>query len=260
MENDAAPAASTLMRAFDGTRSGKVPDRNVKTRRRHTLRTKTSRFRKVALFVMFGNALVVDTPGLFYYLVKNAVVTEAALAPLLAVLPPEKFISTNVRDGEAYDSMRWPVAHDAALATIAAKCLDEPALNQALQEIHGARGDRLSLRALARAATAQSLAALGGDADLFLKLWPDATSSDMALFSAPVLSTAIAPLVEALCHAHYQAADGLYAYHVHRRIPGLGAAPAAQIVQAAIDRGKLHPDELIAVAIGLVRDAAQEKT
>jgi hypothetical protein len=201
---------------------------------------------------MFDNALVVDTPGLFFYLVKDAVVTEAALAPLLAVLPPEKFISTNLRDGEAYDSIRWPVARDAALATIAAKCLDEPALNQALHQISGARGDRLRLRALARAATAQSLAAMGGDADLFLKLWPDATPSDLALFSTPAISTNVAFLVEALCHAHYQAADGLYAYHVHRGIPGPSAEPAARIVQAAIEQQKLHPDELIALAISTV--------
>ncbi len=180
--------------------------------------------------------------------------TEAALAPLLAVLPPEKYISTNLRGGEAYDSTRWPVANDAALASIAAQCLDKPALEQALQQIAGVRGDRLSLRALARASTAQSLAAMGGDADVFLMLWPDATPADLALFSAPSISPDIASMVEALCYAHYQAADGLYAYHVHRGIPGYSAEPAARIVRYAIENGKLHPDELISLAISIVRD------
>lgn len=216
--------------------------------------TSESTFQEFAFFIRLSHPLGVLAPGLFYYLLKDGVLTENALAPLLAVLPPEKYISTNLRGGEAYDSTRWPVANDAALASIAAQCLDKPALEQALQQIAGARGDRLSLRALARASTAQSLAAMGGDADLFLMLWPDATPADLALFSAPQISAEIAQMVEVLCHAHYQAADGLYAYHVHRRIPGPSAEPAARIVRYAIENGKMHPDELISLAMTIVQD------
>ncbi len=216
--------------------------------------TSESSFKEFASVSRLSHPLGVLAPGLFYYLVKDGVLTEIALAPILAVLPPERYISTNLRGGEAYDSTRWPVANDATLASIAAQCLDKPALEQALQQIAGARGDRLSLRALARTSTAQSLAAMGGDADLFLMLWPDATPPDLALFSAPPISAEIASMVEALCHAHYQAADGLYAYHVHRGIPGPSAEPAARIVRYAIENGKLHPDELIALAMTIVRD------
>jgi len=214
--------------------------------------------RSLAFFAFFSDIHVVDTPGLFYYLIENAVLTRDALAPLLALLPPEQFILTNLRNGEAYDSLRWPVAYDAELATIAAKCLDEPALHQALHSIEQARRDRTRLRELARAATAQSLAAIGGDADLFRMLWPDATAEDFALFSAPVMPSETAASIEALCHAHYNAADGLYAYHVHRRLPGPSAPAAARIVTHAITTGKLHVDELVALAIGMVQKASNQ--
>lgn len=198
-----------------------------------------------------------DAPGLFYYLVESSVLTLADLEPLLAILPAERFVLTNLRGGEAFDSLRWPVAHDAELATIAARCLDEPALNQAIHTIEQARRDRTRLRDLARASTAQCLAAMGGDADLLRMLWPDATLEDFALFSAPLLPIETAHLIQYLCHAHYQAADGLYAFHTSRGIPGPSAPPAASIVERAIKAGKLHPDELIALAIGMVQKMAR---
>lgn len=210
-------------------------------------------FESVASIAVFADHDVVNAPGLFFYLVKNAVLTMDALAPLLAMLPPEEYVLTNLREGEAFDSKRWPVANDAAFASTAARCLDEPALSQSLRRIEHARGNRLELRALARAATAQSLAAMGGDADLFMVLWPDATPTDLALFSAPLVSRETAYSIEALCHAHYNAADGLYAYHVSRGYPGPSAESAARIVQRAVELGKLHVDELIAMAMGMVR-------
>ena len=212
--------------------------------------------RTVAFAASFGNHDAVDTPGLFYHLVQDAVLTTESIAPLLAILPPERFVSTHLRDGEAFDSTRWPVANNAALASIAARCFEDPALDKALQDIGRAHGDRLSLRALARTATAQSLAAIGGDADLLLMLWPDATPADLALFSKPRIGEEIASMVEALCHTHYQAADGLYAYHVARGYPGPSAEAAARIVKRALEMGKLHRDELIAAAVALVRQPA----
>lgn len=211
-----------------------------------------SRQELVAIIAGLGDDEDVDAPGLFYYLVKDSVVTIEALAPLLVLLPPEQFVLTNLRGGEAFDSKRWPVANNAAFASIAARCLDEPALTQALQEIELARGDRLHLRALARASTAQSLAAMGADADLFLMIWSDPTPADLALFSAPRIPSETASSIQDLCHAHYNAADGLYAYHVSRGYAGPSAEAAARLVKRAIEMGTLHMDEVVGIAMGMV--------
>lgn len=207
---------------------------------------------EVASTETFGDPHRMNAPGLFYYLVKESVMTLDVLAPLLTVLPPESFVSTNLRDGEAYDSKRWPVANDAAIASIAARCLDTPAVHQALQEIEFAVRDRSKLRTLARKSTAQALASAGGNADLLFLIWPDATPSDLAFFSEPALPLEMADAIQSLCYAHYNAADGLYAYHVHRGIPGPSAEPAARIVKQAIETGKLHVDEVVSIAVALV--------
>lgn len=191
-------------------------------------------------------------PGLFYYLLKESVLTLDVLTPLLTVLPPESFVSTNLRNGEAFDSKRWPVAYDAAIASMAARCIDAPALHQALQEIEHAVRDRSKLRMLARKSTAQALASAGGNADVLFVLWPDATPSDLAVFSEPPLPLEMADAIQSLCYAHYNAADGLYAYHVHRGVPGPSAESAARIVKQAIDAGKLHVEEVVTIAVAMV--------
>lgn len=201
----------------------------------------------------FSDLRAVDAPGLFYYLVQDSILTLDALTPLLAILPPDEFVLSNLRDGEAFDSLRWPVAFDAEFATLAARCLDEPTVLQALQEIEQCRGDRLRLRSLARFSTARALAAMGGDADLFRQLWPDPSIEDLALFSAPRMPVEIATTIQSLAHAHYQAADGLYAFHLHRRLPGPSANPAASIVKCALEKGTLHVEELVPLAMGMIR-------
>lgn len=191
-------------------------------------------------------------PGLFYYLVRDGAVPLAALTPLLERLPPEQYVATPVRDGEAFDSTRWPLARDAALASLIARRFSEPAIDQALAEIEAAAGDRQRLRAHARRASARLFAGASADPSIFLKLWSDATPADLADFVGPPWPAPAAAIVAELCTAHYAAADGLYAYHLHRNLPGTSAEPAAQLARRALDDRRIDARQLVDAALALV--------
>lgn len=191
-------------------------------------------------------------PGLFFHLERDGTVTAEALAPLLSRLPPESFVRTEARGGEAFDSVRWPVARDAALASLAARRLGEPTLAAAQAEIDAAAGDPARLRALARAASARVFATAGADLEMFQRLWHDAGAEEAAIFAAPPWPFEAARRVESLCHVHHHAADGLYAYHAYRGLHGPGAEPAAILVRTAIAMGRLTVDELVSAACALV--------
>lgn len=193
-----------------------------------------------------------SAPGPFFYLEREGVVSTAQLEPLLSRLPPEQIVRTGVRDGEGFDSRRWPVELDARLASFVARRFGLPLVDATLAAIERAAGDPRLLRALARQASARVLANAGADFALFSRLWHDADEDDRRVFAAPSWPLEAAHRVEWLTHAHHHAKDGLYAYHVTRGLPGPGAEAAAHLARAAIEAGHLTAEELVAAAIELV--------
>lgn len=195
-----------------------------------------------------------DAPGPFFFLVRDGLLAPDRLAPLLARLPAEAYTRIAARDGEAFDSTRWPVARDAALATWIARRFDEPAIEPTLAELETA-ADLARIRALSQTATARLLRASGADIALFARM-ATPTPADLAVFAEPPCSPELAQLVADLCAAHLGAAEGLFAYHVHRRLPGPGAEAAARLARRALTRGRVDPDALVAAALDLVGGAS----
>jgi hypothetical protein len=193
--------------------------------------------------------------------VKDGHLDVAALAPLLAALPPEQYVRTAVRGGEGFDSRRWPVANDAALARLALRRLGLPPerVDEALAAIDACAGDPARLRPLARMAAARRFAAAGAGPDLFSKLYRDPTPEELAVFAAPAPAAPDSELaaISAVIDACYQAADGLYAYHCHRGVPGMSAQPAATLVASALQGGGLTTAELVAEALELCGSGAR---
>jgi hypothetical protein len=199
-------------------------------------------------------------PGVFFHLVEKGAVPAEALAGLIARLPAEEqFVRTAVRDGYGFDSARWPVAWDAALAQVAARRLPDPEgrIGEVMAAIEEAAGEREVLRGLARRGMARMLAAVGAEEATLLMIWSDATAEDRAVFAEARWSAETASDVAELTAATYDAADGLYAYHAHRGVPGPSALPAARLIGRALERGVLSVEELIAAAIALVERAAR---
>lgn len=196
-----------------------------------------------------------SAPGLFRVLIDQGVLAEELLAPLLARLPAEQYVRSPARDGEAFDSTRWPLARDAALARWIAERDDAPAVARALVELDAAAGACDALQALARLATARMFAAGGADAAMYSQLRSDTSPAELAVFSAPREEPEVAARVADLFHAHHAAADGLYAYHVHRGLPGPGAEAAARLAQQALAAGRITRDELVAAALALFADS-----
>ncbi len=196
----------------------------------------------------------IQIPGLFYFLVDGQALNAEQLAPLLALLPPERIVTSSARNGEAYDSTRWPLARDAMLAGLAARRFRIPELDATVDALEAAFGQSDTLRAMARKASARAFAAMGADASAFISLRSDATAEDLAVFneSEPRWPIDLASLAEAVSFAYYLASDGLYAYHAHRGIPGPSAEPASRVVHEALKRGCLSVSELVNAAITLV--------
>lgn len=199
-------------------------------------------------------------PGLFAVLVARGVVTPEQLAPLLGRLPEEQYVRTSARGGEAFDSTRWPLARDAALARFIASRYDDPALARALLELADADGDPARLRALARLANARLIAAYGGEVSMFTQVWGAASPAELAAFTGPPADPASANCVADLCSVHHEAADGLYAYHLHRGLAGAGAEAAARLAERAIAAGRLDAEELVAAALGLLGAGPQRSS
>lgn len=195
---------------------------------------------------------LIEMPGLFYFLVEAGAVPFELMEPLLSKLPEEKIVGTSIRGGEAYDSTRWPVARDAELTRFAARRFALPELDAALQEIERAAGDAGRLRTLSRLSLARVFASMGADTEAFQKICSDMTPAEAAVFKEPRLSPDTAPLVDYLYRAYHGAADGLFAYHAYRKIPGPSAIPAAQFLLSALKAKKLQPEELVDAAIALV--------
>ncbi|MCY1061733.1 hypothetical protein [Nannocystis sp. SCPEA4] len=193
-----------------------------------------------------------DVPGLFFFLVRDGLVTSELLAELCERLPPEQYVRSSARDGEGFDSTRWPLARDAALATTLAERFDEPEVARALAEVEAAAGAPPQLRALARRANARVLAACGGEASMFTQWWRDATADDLAVFAEPAWDTRVADIVAALQVAHHEAADGLYAFHVHRGLPGPCAEATARLARRALAEKRVTASELVDAAWQLV--------
>lgn len=193
-----------------------------------------------------------EAPGPFFFLVRDGVVAPELLTPLLARLPPEQYVRTRVRDGEGFDSQRWPVARDAALASALARRFAAPEVAMARVEVEAAAGDAPRLRSLMRRAGARYVAAAGGEPALFRQWWSDATADDLALFAEPPWPAPAAGVVLNLCSAYHAAADGLYAFHVHRRLPGPSAEAVVQLFKHALADGLIDAAGLVDAAVELV--------
>jgi hypothetical protein len=190
-----------------------------------------------------------DAPGPFFFLIVDGLVSIELLAPLLERLPPEQYVRTALRGGEAFDSRRWPVARDAALAGVLARRFDEPEIARALVEAEAAAGDAERLRRLMRRAAARLAAASGTEPSLFTQQWSDATADDLAVFSEPPWSWRVAALVTNLIAAYHAAADGLHAHHVESRRPGVSAEAVANLFCQALLEGRIEVAELIDAAM-----------
>jgi hypothetical protein len=196
----------------------------------------------------------VSAPGAFWYLLRENLVDAASVERLVARVPAtDEYVRTDVRGGEGFDSKRWPIARDAALARWAAlRCPDpDGCIADALARLEVLR-DVASLRALARSMAARQLAGTGMTHELFKKLWRDATGDDLGSLDGASPPAGIEIAADVIW-AHYQVADGLYAYHVHRGLPGPAAEAAARVIGAALRARLVGVDELVDAALALVR-------
>ncbi|MBT9560680.1 MAG: hypothetical protein IV100_31945 [Myxococcales bacterium] len=169
-------------------------------------------------------------PGLFEVLVSEGLVREDDVARLERLLSPDSIVHPH--GSERLDSTRWPSERDARLAAWAAQWLPDPTgvVSELLLALPRAGRDLTALRRLVDVARDHcDDALLDDDAD-------------------PVLAMAVQDLAE----AHLAATEGLDAYHVHRRLPGLAATHAAAVVRIALERDVIDADALIEVALVLL--------
>jgi hypothetical protein len=193
-------------------------------------------------------------PGLFLFLIRDGVMNAEALRPLLAVLPPERFVQTAVRNGEGFDSTRWPLARDAALARHAARRWPDPHVPGVLDEIAAVSDAREALSELRGRTQARMYAAGGVDVAVFARVWRrEVTDAERQIFQEPAWSADDAQRAADLVESHWQAADGLYAYHVHRGLPGPSAEPAARVVASTLGAGLLTISAVVEAAIALTQ-------
>lgn len=190
-----------------------------------------------------------DAPGPFFILVRDGAVPIERLAPLLERLPPEQYVR---RGGETFDSRRWPLARDAALARVVAQRFDEPEIGQALAEADAAAGDAERLRRLLRRAAARLDAASGTEPSTFMQQWPDATADDLTVLSEPSWSWRVAAIVTNLYAAYHAAAEGLHASHLEGGSPGTSAEAVVNLTCQALIEGRIELEELIDAAMQLV--------
>ncbi len=146
----------------------------------------------------------------------------------------------------------WSPGHDAELATIAARKLAHPELHRALEELHLLGEDREQLWGYAMLTQARRFAAGGTTRAQFAKLHPGATGEQLAVFAQPAeQSDGELLLIESLARARHAATEPSAAELAHRGPPTPGTAAAAQVIQAALDKGDLRRDELLAAAAAL---------
>jgi hypothetical protein len=187
-----------------------------------------------------------EAPGLFRALVRDGKLPAAALAPLVALLPEEHWVPLATSPtGGTFDSRRWPLALDAALATFAARTLsvEAPVIAARIAACPGVE----ALRTYKLVATARGLVGEGATrADLAaIDLAPALVD---AAFATPIGPTAW--LEAELVRLHFLAAEGAYPHHVAR-----GLSPtfelAAQLVARALAVEPPLADRLVAEAIAL---------
>lgn len=172
-----------------------------------------------------------DPPGLFAPLVEAGLVPREAIDALLESLPPTWIHGE--RGSERLDSTRWPCRRDAELASAAARALSDPSghLSEVATALERAQGDLSALRKIRNdAAQRFDDALLDDEGDLVLAQ----AAHDLAV-------------------AHVAAYEGLEAYHVHRRLPGIGASAAASVVRLALARGAIDAQGIVAAASERVR-------
>lgn len=168
-----------------------------------------------------------DPPGLFAPLVQAGAVSREAIDALVEALPPTWIHGEP--GTERLDSSRWPCRRDAALASVAARALVDPSgtLTEVAAALDQAAGDLAALRQIRdRMAMRFDDALLDDDADVSLAQ----AAHDLAM-------------------AHVAGFEGLEAYHVHRRLPGIGATSAAGVMELALLRGALDVAGLVSAAL-----------
>ncbi|MEZ4467800.1 MAG: hypothetical protein R3F60_27090 [bacterium] len=132
-------------------------------------------------------------------------------AAIAAHLPePERFTPRPGREG--FDSTRWSLGDDDALATLAAQRADTLPLRAAAAELEAAGDDVATLRALVYA----------------FAFWDTAAAGRVAI--------------------RLDAVEGLAAYHVHRGLRP-GAEHVTRLVRMALAADRLRPAELVTFAI-----------
>lgn len=148
----------------------------------------------------------------------------------------------------------WSPRHDADLATVAARKLASPPIQQAVEDVHTLRdnGERLLVYALVM--RAQRFAATGTTRKQYLQTFPNAAPEELAMFAQPpvVHGEGDLAVAEALARAYHAAAvasavaSAAAAPHRDGSAPGVEAAAA--VIQTALDSGHLARAELLAAA------------
>jgi hypothetical protein len=192
----------------------------------------------------------VGPPHIFVLLMKSGAVTAEALAPLLALLPEERYVQTSARGGEAFDSTRWPLRVDAELMRLAAGRMPfDPRLSAALDELDATTGHE-PLRTLSDQTIIRLLMAMGIPKDV-IPSWYRSRARGDVLDQAP-WPEPLAQVMHAAAYAKYTAADGLWAYELHRGMR-LAAKTIAEGLEVALRAGALTASELIEAAIASVK-------
>ncbi|MFV8751489.1 hypothetical protein ACNOYE_13170 [Nannocystaceae bacterium ST9] len=190
-------------------------------------------------------------PGMFDALVRAGTLDADALGKLLRRLPDEHYVSTEARGGEAFDSRRWPLACDAALATWLARMLDDPEgrIAQTEDELDLREGVPEAIDSLARDRMVRLYAAMGMTRAMLVQIMPKLREDELAILAEPTWPLADAQNAADLAAAHHHALDGLFAYHVHRGLAGPSADAAANLAKRALAAGRIDVAGLVDLAI-----------
>lgn len=190
-------------------------------------------------------------PGPFFELARAGLIDAAELAPLLERLPDEQIVSTAARDGEAYDSTRWPLVCNAQIADeLVARLPDTRGIFAVMRtRLRGCAGRLDLLTALQRELFARWFASMGASFEQLVQVLPSAGERERALLGEPPWDAGAAQLALWWVTSHQSAAEGLFAFHVHRRLPGPGAEACAWLARHALEQGCIDRAALVQLAI-----------
>lgn len=168
-----------------------------------------------------------SAPGLFRQLVEMNAIAQADVDPLIDLLPADDvWVASAIRNGEAFDSTRWSLAFDAAIARFAAHLLDDE--TDAIEERVRACAGLDELWCYQRVTFARQFLDSGATPDMLAPLGLEPGVVEEALAS-PANTAVESELVT----IELLAADGAYAFHATRRILPT-SEPAVRLVARAM--------------------------